>query len=162
LGWAPRKRALCYREIDEDSFRAARDLLGHYGESPEAVQAHTDAFDYKWLVVRRSPALYPGLVTDLRAASKVFAANEVAAQLLVALLFFEQAGATSLALIYTYRRGTLYPFAPQAGRTRNHRLEIAMGNALEGHVPLKSDLMRWFPHLGCARAEVLTLSGGCG
>lgn len=141
--------SFCYRENDDRSFHAvessARDLLVHYGKSPGTVQVHSDDYGFKWLVVRRAPTLHPSLVTDLRAASKLFADNKLGAQLLCAMTVFQQPDTTPVALIYLYKRGTIYPFAPQAGQTRNKRLELAIKDTLEGRVPVESDLARWFP-----------------
>lgn len=141
--------AVCYRENDDDSFytaeRSARDLLGHYGANAETVQLHADKYGFKWLVARRAPTLHPSLVTDLRAASKVFADSKLGAQLLCAMTVFEREDLTPAALVYLYKRGTLYPFAPQAGETRNTRLELAIKDTLDGRVPIEPDLTVWFP-----------------
>jgi hypothetical protein len=42
-------------------------------------------------------------------------------------------------LVYPYKRGILYPLAPQAGHTRNNRLEIAIKDTLKDCVPIESD-----------------------
>jgi hypothetical protein len=48
-------------------------------------------------------------------------------------------------LVYLYKRGTLYPFAPQPKHTRNNNLELAIKKALDGRVPVEPDLKQWFP-----------------
>ena len=141
--------SLCYREIDDRTFHAVessvRDMLGNYGETPGLVQVNRDNYGMSWLVVRRTPTLYPSLVTDLRAASKIFADNKLGAQLLCAMTVFQHADRTPVALIYLYRRGTLYPFAPQAEQTRNNRLELSIKDTLKGRVPVEADVARWYP-----------------
>jgi hypothetical protein len=140
--------SICYRGTDEPAFRAvekdARDLLTQLGLSPRAAEVRVDEHGFKWLVVSRGPALYPSLVTDLRAASRVFVDNGFGAQLLCAMTVFEGLARTQAALVYLYKRGTVYPFAPRAEKTRNNRLELAIKNAIEGFVPVESDLEQWF------------------
>ena len=141
--------AICYRESDDLGFqpaeRAARTLLEHHDAGPVSTQTHSDGFGFKWLIARREPDVYPSLVSDLHAASKAFADSGFGAQLLCAVTFFEREETTPVALVYLYKRGTFYPFAPQAEHTRNNRLELAIKNALDGRVPIEPDLKQWFP-----------------
>jgi hypothetical protein len=141
--------AICYRECDDLGFqpveRAARTLLERPGAGPASTQTHGDDYGFKWLVTLQGPDAYPSLVSDLHAASKVFADSGFGGQLLCAMTFFEREETTPLALIYLYNRGTFYPFAPQAEHARNNSLELAIKNALDGRVPIEPDLKRWFP-----------------
>jgi hypothetical protein len=140
--------SICYRGIDDPAFRTvekdARDLLTQLGLSPKATELRADEHGCKWLVVRRGPALYPSLVTDLRAASRVFVDNGFGAQLLCAMTVFEGLAKTQAALVYLYKRGTVYPFAPRAEETRNNRLELTIKKAIEGYLPVEADLEQWF------------------
>ena len=141
--------AICYRESGDLGFqpveRAARTLLGRQDAGPASIQTHGDDYGYKWLVARRAPDVYPSLVSDLHAASKAFADSGFGVQLLCAVTFFEREETTPVALVYLYRRGTFYPFAPMAEHMRDNRLELAIKNALDGRVPIEPDLKRWFP-----------------
>jgi hypothetical protein len=141
--------AICYRENGDLGFqpveRTARTLLEHQGAGPASTQTHGDGYGFKWLVARRGPDVYPSLVSDLHAASKAFADSGFGAELLCAMTFFERGETTPVALVYLYKRGTFYPFAPQAEHTRNNRLELAVGKTLDGYVPIEPDLERWFP-----------------
>jgi len=141
--------SICYRGTDDRTFPGvennARDLLTHYGASPRGAEIRCDDQGFKWLIVRRTRALHPSLVTDLRAASKMFIDNSFGGQLLCAMTVFEGLGEVQAALVYLYKRGTIYPFAPRAGETRDNRLELAIKNVIEGYAPVESDLTRWFP-----------------
>lgn len=141
--------AICYRERDDLGFqpveRSARTLLEPQGAGRASTQTHGDDYGYKWLVARRGPDVYPSLVSDLQAASKAFADSGFGAQLLCAMTFFEREETTPVALVYLYKRGTFYPFAPQTEHTRNNRLELAIKNALDGRIPIEPELERWFP-----------------
>ncbi|WP_326808039.1 MULTISPECIES: PspA-associated protein PspAB [unclassified Streptomyces] len=52
-----------------------------------------------------------------------------------------------LALIYLYKRGTFYPFAPLPGAAekRDNGLELQVRALLANDLPLEKDLSRWFP-----------------
>ncbi|MGH3292964.1 MAG: PspA-associated protein PspAB [Trebonia sp.] len=141
--------AICYRDNGDLGFqpveRAARTLLERQGAGRVTTQTRGDDYGFKWLVARHGPDVYPSLVSGLHAASKAFADGGFGAQLLCAVTFFQRDETTPVALIYLYRRGTFYPFAPEAEHMRDNRLELAVKNALDGRVPIEPDLKRWFP-----------------
>ena len=49
-------------------------------------------------------------------------------------------------LVYLYKQGTFYAFAPQPGdaQVRDNLLEISVRDQLAGELPMESDLSRWF------------------
>jgi hypothetical protein len=48
-------------------------------------------------------------------------------------------------LVYLFKRGTVYPFAPIDGSRRDNTLELAVRGHLDGELPVEPDLGRWFP-----------------
>jgi hypothetical protein len=144
--------SICYRSTGDRTFprvqSSARDMLTHYGANPGAAEIHHDDYGFTWLVARRSQAQPASLVPDLRAACKVFADNDLGPQLLCAMTLLEGPGPAQTALVYLFKRGTIYPFAPLAGQARDNRLELAVKNVIEEYVPVESDLTRWFPVWG--------------
>ncbi|WP_030880776.1 PspA-associated protein PspAB [Streptomyces sp. NRRL S-1868] len=62
----------------------------------------------------------------------------------------EDGRARSLALIYLYKRGTFYPFAPLpgGGEKRDNGLELQVRALLADDLPIEQDLSRWFPVWG--------------
>jgi PspAB-like protein len=58
---------------------------------------------------------------------------------------FHDRGERNIALVYSYKKGTSYPFAPRPGKTRDHNLELNFRDALKGTLPLETDLAQWFP-----------------
>jgi hypothetical protein len=144
--------SICYRSIDDRTFprvqSSAHDLLTHYGANPRAAEICRDDFGFTWLVACRTQARQTSLVSDLRAASKVFADNDLGAQLLCAMIMLEGPGTAHAALVYLFKRGTVYPFAPRAAQIRDDRLELAIKDVIEKYVPIESDLTRWFPVWG--------------
>ncbi|MGH8826767.1 MAG: PspA-associated protein PspAB, partial [Jiangellaceae bacterium] len=55
-----------------------------------------------------------------------------------------------LALVYLYKRGTFYPFAPidATTQTRDNALELQVRSLVGADLPIESDLSRWFPVWG--------------
>ena len=53
-----------------------------------------------------------------------------------------------VALVYLYKKGTFYPFAPKTQPQRDNMLEIQVKNEVGADLPLEKDLSRWFPVWG--------------
>ena len=49
-----------------------------------------------------------------------------------------------LALVYLYKRGTFYPFAPTSGEQRDNVLELRVRDLLANELPIEPDVSRWF------------------
>jgi hypothetical protein len=91
-----------------------------------------------------------GLVTDLHAVNTALVDNGYGPQLLCTLVAFRDDSHRSLALIYLYKRGTFYPFAPLAGRQDDHDmgLELEVKGVLGDELKIEQDMSRWFPVYG--------------
>ena len=48
-------------------------------------------------------------------------------------------------LVYAYKRGTFYPFAPREGRRRDNALELRLQGTLGSDLPIEPELERWYP-----------------
>jgi hypothetical protein len=53
-----------------------------------------------------------------------------------------------LGLVYLFKRGTFYPFAPLGGERRDTALELRVKSLLAGELRMEDDLGRWFPVWG--------------
>jgi hypothetical protein len=51
-------------------------------------------------------------------------------------------------LVYLFKRGTFYPFAPTGPERRDNELELTVRGAVTGELPIEEDLTRWFPIWG--------------
>ncbi|MET7337775.1 hypothetical protein [Nonomuraea sp. NPDC005650] len=122
--------------------RDVKALLG------ERVEESHDSYGYTWLLVRRSPDVLGDLVTELHAVNSSLESAGFGPSLLCSLVSFQAEGGRRLAVVYLYKRGTFYPFAPLPGRRRDNALELQVRGALEGELPLEKDLARWFPVWG--------------
>ena len=122
------------------------DLLDADGGPP--VQAVADGFGYTWLVVREPEPDVSSVVTDLHAVNSTLVDHGFGPQLLCSLIPFTDPAGDALALVYLYKRGSFYPFAPRAGETRDNVAELKVRDLLAGELPLEADLTRWFPVWG--------------
>ena len=52
---------------------------------------------------------------------------------------------TAAYLVYLYKRGTFYPFAPTGHERRDTELEFRLRSLLEGDLKIEPELDRWFP-----------------
>lgn len=141
--------AVCFREAEGAPFARVKGeiamLLG--GAEPEEVH---DTYGYTWLVVRRTPDDVAALVTDLHAVNSSLEAEGFGPALLCSTFGLGTATGQPVALVYLYKRGTFYPFAPvdaKAGR-RDSALELQVRALVAADVPIENDVTHWFPIWG--------------
>ncbi|WP_457809589.1 PspA-associated protein PspAB, partial [Clavibacter michiganensis] len=114
---------MCFATVEGAAFdqthREVQALLDADAERDgRPVQLTRDDYGYSWLVSRRSPDQLPDLVNDLHAVNSAMEVNGFGPQLLCSLVGFEDKRDDRdqrLALVYLYKRGTFYPFAPLPG-----------------------------------------------
>ncbi len=107
-------------------------------------EQRTDAFGFAWLVRRTSPDDIAGLVTDLHAVNATLQDNGFGPLLLCTVVVFSD-GTRDLGLIYLYKRGAWYPFAPTGKQRRDNVLELEIRAILRDDLAIEPDLSRWFP-----------------
>ena len=114
------------------------------------VEVTKDSYGYTWLVSNHMSDEMDGLVTDLHAVNTALVDNGYGPQLLCTLVAFRDDSHRSLALIYLYKRGTFYPFAPLPGRQDDHDmgLELEVKGVLGDELKIEQDMARWFPVYG--------------
>jgi hypothetical protein len=110
----------------------------------------TDSFGYGWLLLAQ-PEL-DDLVTTAHMANSTLTEAGWGPQLLVSVFGFVPGpdapnDARAFSLVYLFKRGTFYPFAPVAGakERRDTELELRIRSMLGDDLPVESDLARWFP-----------------
>ncbi|MGV9704767.1 PspA-associated protein PspAB [Streptomyces sp. NPDC003483] len=140
--------------LEADTARAESAPPGEPGAGPP-VEVTRDEYGYSWLVSRRAPDDLPALVSDLHAVNSTLEGSGFGPQLLCSVVAFEETGdpgqaGRRLGLVYLYKRGTFYPFAPSpdAGGRRDNALELRIKAALADDLRIEQDLGRWFPVWG--------------
>ena len=119
-------------------------LLDADGGPPVSVEQ--DAFGFDWVVIRTDPVDVATAVTDAHAVNTSLVDAGFGPQLLCSLVSFEGPGSRPLALVYLFKAGTFYPFAPIPGsdEQRDNVLEMQVRDLLTGELPMEKDLSRWF------------------
>lgn len=147
--------AVCFATVEGSAFeqthREVQALLDADTErTGPPVRLLRDDYGYSWLVSLRSPGELPQLVNDLHAVNSAMEANGFGPQLLCSLAGFEDRDGRRLALVYLYKRGSFYPFAPLpgGGQRRDSSLELQVRAALTSDLRTEQDLGRWYPLWG--------------
>lgn len=113
-----------------------------------AVEVTGDQYGYTWLVIRTDPPDVAALVTHLHAVNVTLQDSGFGPQLLCSLVTFVGPAERPLAMIYLFKQGSFYPFAPTAGQTRDNVLELQIRDLLRDDLAVEDDLSRWFPVWG--------------
>ncbi|MFW5417254.1 hypothetical protein J0910_11640 [Nocardiopsis sp. CNT-189] len=130
-----------------DLEREVTELLN--ADDGPAVEPAEDEYGYTWLVLR-APADggLADLVTDVHAVNSSLEAAGFGPSLLCSLAAFADGRGRRAALVYLYKRGTFYPFAPLGGERRDNALELQLAASIGGDLPIEKDKGRWFPVYG--------------
>ncbi|MEU0135181.1 hypothetical protein ABZ172_14325 [Streptomyces sp. NPDC006296] len=149
--------SVCFAGVEGGTFARVRqdvqDLLDadtDRGGIP--VGFSRDAYGYTWLVARQETGVdgTAALVNDLHAVNTLLQDGGFGPHLLCSLIGFRDPEGRSLALVYLYKRGTFYPFAPVpgGGERRDNQLELQVRAVLGEDLRVEDDLSRWFPVWG--------------
>lgn len=111
--------AVCFASVEGGAFAQAhqevQELLDADAErTGPPVEVSRDEYGYSWLVSRREPDDLPALVSDLHAVNSALEGSGFGPQLLCSVAGLQDTGQRRLGLVYLYKRGTFYPFAPLA------------------------------------------------
>jgi len=142
----------------EDVQREITELLG-IGDAGDAssttpaaslptMTQQEDSYGYRWLLLE-DPAI-DDLVTRVHMVNTSLTEAGWGPQLLCSVFSFvpgPEAGPEqkSIFLVYLYKRGTFYPFAPLGGEKRDTENELRVRSVLGSDLPVEADLSRWFP-----------------
>ena len=151
LGFAPSGLgSVCFKRAEGGAFAQVeadvRALLDA-DEGPD-VEVSQDSYGFTWLLVRQPPEEVGALVTDLHAVNTSLQDAGFGPQLLCSLVSFRDDAGRRLALVYLYKRGTFYPFAPLEGERRDNSLELQVKALLADDLRIEPELSRWFPVWG--------------
>lgn len=138
--------SVCYRAATGAAFQQTQDdvvaLLNSDPDAPD-VEVSRDDFGFTWLVAHRDPSDTSGLCTDLHAVNTALEAQGFGPGLLCSVVPFADASGRRVGLVYLYKQGTFYAFAPTGPQTRDNLLEIEVRDHLAGELPMEGDLSRW-------------------
>ena len=143
--------SVCFRAAEGRAFQdieaEIRELLS-MGADAAQVEVTNDSYGFTWLVCRHSSDDMEALVTDLHAVNTSLADGGFGPQLLVTLVGFTDPRGRKLGIVYLYKRGTFYPFAPTTGEHRDNALELEVRGNVGSDLKIEPELNRWFPVWG--------------
>lgn len=147
--------SVCFAGVEGGGFARIRQdvqelLDADTGRAGSPVEFSQDSFGYTWLLARQAPDDTAALVNDLHAVNTLLQDGGFGPQLLCSLVSFRDAEQRPLALVYLYKRGTFYPFAPLPGgaEKRDNERELQVRAVLGEDLRIEPDLSRWFPVWG--------------
>ena len=137
---------VCFKHPEGSAATAAQsDIAALLTLDPATSVAVTrDSFGYTWVTCTQPEPDLPALVTDLHAVNTTLQDAGFGPTLLCTVIGF--AGQEHrLGLVYLFKRGTVYPFAPSGPQARDNAFELEVRAHLAGDIPVEPDLSRWFP-----------------
>lgn len=119
--------------------------------TPAAVGTLTqaeDSYGYRWLLLDDTDV--EDLVNRVHLVNSSLADNGWGPQLLCSVFGVvpgegADASAHPFYLVYLFKRGTFYPFAPLGKERRDNELELRVRSVVGSDLPIEADLARWFP-----------------
>ena len=145
--------SVCIKPAEGGEFARTQDqveaLLRLDATTP--VEATTDSFGYLWTTVRAEAGRLSDVTAALHAANTTYQDAGFGPGLLCSLVGVAgeiDGTQRSMALVYLYKRGTFYPFAPLGGEKRDTALEFQVRAALSDELRVEPELSRWFPVWG--------------
>jgi hypothetical protein len=142
--------SVCFRAAEGAAFaQTQRDLvtLLDNDDDPDVEQS-TDSYGFTWLLARQSPDDLPALVTDLHTVNTSLEEQGFGPSLLCSLVGFTDPSGRTLGLVYLYKQGTFYPFAPRGAQQRDNLLELQVRDLVKDDLPVEPQLTRWMPLWG--------------
>jgi hypothetical protein len=141
--------SVCVKPAEGGAFAGLRDQInellamdgGKYDES-------TDSFGFTWIVRRGDPNDLSGLVADLHGVNATLSDAGFGSALLCTLVSFKDPQSPPVGLVYLYKRGTWYPFAPTGQDHRDNARELQVRAYVGDELKIEPDLSRWFPVWG--------------
>lgn len=139
--------ALCFSSVDSTDFSSTladvEDILAAGSEETGTIaDVRSDDHGYQWVVLEDEDP--EDLVTSVHFAADTFVERGYGSRLLAAVFGFTQDD-QPVYWVYSFRRGSYYPFAPGANRERNTNAEFKLQSVLDGELSIESETEYWYP-----------------
>jgi len=140
--------AVCFKPASGQDFATTSSELTELlamavKEAGSSLRGEDDSYGYRWVVLG-DPEL-EDLVTGVHLVNSTLEEHGYGPLLLCSVFgFADQGGGDRCELVYLYKRGTFYPFAPRPGERRDNELELRVRATLGTDLPIEPDLTRWF------------------
>jgi len=143
--------ALCFGDVDSTDFRDAVDeveaiVAAGEAETGTEYRSATDDYGYRWIIFH--DRAFEDLVTSVHFAADTLIDARFGSRLLGALFGFEhERDRTRAYWIYSFRRGSFYPFVPDdiGEHERDSTAEFKLESTLDGELDVEGDREYWYP-----------------
>jgi hypothetical protein len=141
--------SVCVKPAEGGGFAGLREQIDQLlAADNDKYDESKDSFGFSWITRTGGADDLSDLVTDLHAVNSSLADAGFGPALLCTLVVFSDGREPPLGLVYLYKRGTWYPFAPAGKDKRDNQRELAVRAALGDDLKIEADLSRWFPVWG--------------
>ena len=142
--------AVCFKPASGQAFETVRADLEELlkldaSQSGTTLSDQDDSFGYHWIIL--SAPDIGDLVSRVHIVNSTLEERGFGPQLLCSVFGFGEAS-KRLYLVYLYKRGTFYPFAPRDSDRRDNEEELRIRGIVSGDLAIEDDLTRWFPVWG--------------
>ncbi|MFC7069995.1 PspA-associated protein PspAB [Halobaculum lipolyticum] len=140
--------ALCFSSVDSTDFADTVDAVeaildAGSEETGTTFRRHADDYGYNWVVLADDDP--EDLVTSVHFAADEFVERGYGSRLLAAVFGFERDDGDRAYWVYSFRRGSYYPFAPTGTSSRDNKIEFKLESVLDGELGLESEKEYWYP-----------------
>jgi hypothetical protein len=141
---------IVFRPVDSSYFRQAEEELDGLldltsKEQKVKVQRQTDSFGFRWIVLQDKS--FEDLVATIHMVSITLTEKGFSEQLLAAVFKMTQADAGDRGVywVYSYKRGSFYPFVPQGSeQRRDNAAELHFATIMDGELPVEKAAEHWY------------------
>ena len=143
---ATRTAGLCFAGVDSTDFAdTVENVEGiiEAGEESAIAETHEDDHGYQWVVLEDDD--FEDLVVGVHAAADEFEQRGYDSRLLAAVFGFERSDGARSYWIYSFRRGSYYPFVPEGTNDRDNGAEFKLRSVLDGELDIEDDESYWYP-----------------
>lgn len=142
--------ALCFAGVDSTDFQDAMAEVEAILEAGEVETGTTTEFvsddhGYRWIVFHDPD--FEDLVTSIHFAADTLIEARYGSRLLAAVFAFEGSAGQLGYWIYSFRRGSYYPFVPDPDVANEHdsSTEFKFESNLDGELSIEDDKEYWYP-----------------
>jgi hypothetical protein len=138
--------AVCFKPASGQDFASTSQELTELlemavREAGSKLEVTDDQYGYRWVVLG-DPEL-EDLVTSVHLVNSTLQDHGFGPQLLCSVFGF-RSDQGACHLVYLYKRGSFYPFAPRPGERRDNEMELNVRAVVGAELPIEPDLTRWF------------------
>jgi len=143
--------AVCIRAPEGSAFHqaigeAGQTLALYLKEHDLTLATPTDSLGFTWWVLEAPGAQIDDVATGLHLLADELRQRDFGDAIVAAAFPMEEDGEGPFTLVYNYRRGLYYPFAP-AGSGRHERdnaRELRLADILPASLPKEGEIDRWY------------------